>query len=79
MIETKTQKVIMLVESGEWQKALSILRTFRLGFTRDEKRLIQIASDTMNGHGNFYDDLGVNTSEVVRNCKQKILEKYHIR
>lgn len=78
MSETKTEKVIRLVRSGEWKKALSILRTFRLGFTKEQKRIIEIASDVMNGYGNLYRGIGVDTDRILEECKAMILKRYHL-
>lgn len=78
MSETKTEKVIRLVRSGEWKKALSILRTFRLGFTKEQKRIIEVASDVMNGYDNLYRGIGVDTDRILEECKAMILKKYHI-
>ncbi len=78
MSETKTEKVIRLVRSGEWKKALSILRTFRLGFTKEQKRIIEVASDVMNGYGNLYRGIGVDTDRILEDCKAMILKRYHL-
>lgn len=78
MSETKTEKVIRLVGSGEWKKALSILRTFRLGFTKEQKRIIEVASDVMNGYGNLYRGIGVDTDRILEECKAMILKRYHL-
>ena len=78
MSETKTEKVIRLVRSGEWKKALSILRTFRLGFTKEQKRIIEIASDVMNGQGPLYRSIGIDPDATVEDCKAMILKRYHL-
>lgn len=75
---TKTEKAIQLISCDNWQAALSLIRTFRLGFTSDQKRLIQIASDVLNGHGKFYRDLGVDTDKVLADCKDMLREKYKV-
>ena len=41
---TKTEQVVGYVRAGEWSKAMNIAKTFRLGFTKDEIRTIEIAS-----------------------------------
>lgn len=75
---TKTEKATKLISADNWQAALSLIRTFRLGFTGDQKRLIQIASDVLNGHGKFYRELGVDTEKVVAECKELLRKKYQV-
>ena len=74
--ETKTSKALALFEDGKIREALAIFRTFRMGFTRDEKRTIQIASDTLNGSGRFYSDLGIDASLEVKQAIQIVRQKY---
>lgn len=74
--ETKTSKALALFEDGKIREALAIFRTFRMGFTRDEKRTIQIASDTLNGSGRFYSDLGIDASLEVKKAIQIVRQKY---
>lgn len=40
----KTDKVISLLRGGDYVGALSIAKTFRLGFTKEQRRTLQIAS-----------------------------------
>ena len=77
-IDTKTEVAIKLITDGNWKKALSIIRLFRLGFTRKQKRLIEIAADVLNGHDKFYKDLGLDTDKAVSECKAMLLEKYKL-
>ena len=44
-MRTKTEKAINLFESGCLKEALSIFRTFRIGFTKEEQ--IGIDTDSM--------------------------------
>ena len=66
-MRTKTEKAINLFESGCLKEALSIFRTFRIGFTKEERRTLQIASESLAGNENFYQqiDLSVNNTRVV--------------
>ena len=73
---TKTERVVMLVKSGEWAKAMNIVKTFRLGFTKDEIRTIEIASDTLNGNGKLYRDLGIDVAAEVFRCKALLKARY---
>ena len=73
---TKTEKVKQLLSQGQWKPALSILRQFRFEFTREQKRLIQISADVLNGHGKFYESLGIDTACTLNMCKELLTAKY---
>ena len=73
---TKTEQVVVLVKAGEWAKAMNIAKTFRLGFTKDEIRTIEIASDTLNGNGRLYRDLGIDVAVEVSKCKELLKKRY---
>ena len=75
-MRTKTEQVAVLVRTGEWAKAMNIAKTFRLGFTKDEIRTIEIASDTLNGCGKFYRDLGIDAAAEVFKCKELLKARY---
>ena len=73
---TKTGHVIALVGAGEWAKAMNIVKSFRIGFTKDEIRTIEIASDTLNGNGKLYRDLGIDVDAEVSKCKALLKARY---
>ncbi len=75
-MRTKTSKALALLEGGKVREALAIFRTFRVGFRVEEKRTIQIASDTLNGSGSFYDSIGIDSSLEVQKAIQILREKY---
>lgn len=75
-METKTSKAVAYMRSGEWQKALSIFKTFRIGFTNEERRSIQIASEVLNGNGDFYRQIGIDTRLELEKTKTLLLERY---
>ncbi len=66
------------MEDGRVKEALAIFRTFRSGFSRDEQRSIQIASETLNGHGRFYKMIGIDTRYHLRLAIETIFSKYQI-
>ena len=76
MMEMKTGKVRSLLKAGELLKALSIIKTFRLGFTKEEKRSIQIAYESLNGHEQFYQLLGIDTEKEIERTRQLLADKY---
>lgn len=75
-METKTSKAIDLFESGQLKEALSIFRTFRIGFTKEERRTLQIASESLSGNAVFYQQLGIDTEKEVIRSKEIISLKY---
>ncbi len=76
MKQTKTEKAIQLLSAGELKRALAIFRTFRIGFTNDERRTMEIASDSLNGHSGFYSGLGIDTEAEIVKCRQILHQKY---
>ena len=73
---TKTEKVVCLLRAGEWARAMNIAKTFRIGFTKSEVRTMEIASDTLNGNGRFYQDLGIDVADQVSKCKELLKQRY---
>lgn len=77
MLETKTQKAIGLLNSGDVKGALRIFRTFRIGFSKEEKRIIGIACECMCGSTDFYSSIGVDCEKIVKDAVIIVNEKYH--
>ena len=75
-MRTKTEKAINLFESGCLKEALSIFRTFRIGFTKEERRTLQIASESLAGNENFYQQIGIDTDSMISKSVEIIPEKY---
>ena len=42
-MKTKTNKAISLLQCGDLKAALAISSTFRIGFTKEERRTLKIA------------------------------------
>ena len=78
-METKTQKAIQLLYAGELLPSLKIFCTFRIGFTKEEMRTLQIAKDVLNGHGEFYRSIGVDIDEKVKESVKILHKKYQKR
>lgn len=74
--ETRTSKALALLKDGKLRDALAIFRTFKIGFSKDERRSIQIASETLNGCGQFYQQLGIDTALEVQKSITVIKQKY---
>lgn len=75
-METKTSKAISMLRSGCLKEALSIFRTFRIGFTEDERRTLQIASESLSGNGRFYQQIGIDTNSEIEKSKSLLIKKY---
>ena len=73
---TKTERALLMFRAGDYRGAFSIFSTFRVGFTREETRTLQIASESLGGHAEF-----TRVSELIRTprmskAKEIIRNKY---
>lgn len=75
-MKTKTEKAVKLFQSGCLKEALAIFRTFRIGFSKEERRTLQIASESLTGNSGFYHQLGIDTDSMIMKSKEIITEKY---
>lgn len=75
-MQTKTNKAISLLHSGCLKEALAIFSTFRMGFTKEERRTLKIASESLSGNSSFYRQLGIDTDKEIEKSKSIITSKY---
>lgn len=75
-METKTSKAIFLLRMGYLKEALSIFRTFHIGFTKEERRTLQIACECLSGNSSFYQQLGIDTDKEIEKSKSILTSKY---
>lgn len=75
--DTKTQQAVSLLKFGNVKEALKIFKTFRIGFSKEEKRLIEIASDCLCGMSDFYTSLGIDCPRVVDDAVSILRSKYY--
>lgn len=75
-METKTAKAVKMFNQGLLKEALSIFKTFKIGFTKEEKRTLEIASDCLNGRSSFYQQLGVDVDIEINKSLGIIKSKY---
>lgn len=75
-METKTAKVITQLRQGRFEDALATISRFRIGFTKEEKRVIEIAHESLTGHSSFYERLGIDTGLCISKAKEIIRNKY---
>lgn len=72
----KTDKALRMFRAGDYRGAFSIFSTFRVGFTKEETRTLQIASESLGGHAGFYRSIGINTTAEISKAKELIRTKY---
>lgn len=65
-----------MFREGDFRGAFSIFSTFRMGFTREEVRTLQIASESLGGHDGFYRRIGIDTNAEISKAKELIRTKY---
>ena len=75
-METKTTQAINLFNSGNVAGALKIFKSFKIGFTKDETRILQIAHETLTGNSSFYKQIQLDTDTIVSEAIQIITSKY---
>lgn len=75
-METKTSKAISLLRSGYLKEALAIFSTFRVGFTKEERRTLKIAHECLSGNAGFYQQLGVDTNAEIEKSRILLSRKY---
>ena len=74
--ETKTQQAVSLLKFGNVKGALRIFKTFQIGFSKEEKRLIEIASDCLCGMSDFYSSLGIDCQKIIDDAVNVVRSKY---
>lgn len=77
LMETKTSKAISLLQSGFLKEALAIFSTFRVGFTKEERRTLKIAYECLSGNSVFYQQLDVNVDNEIEKSKLILENKYN--
>ena len=75
----KTDKALGLLRQGKFSEALAIIAKFRIGFTKEEKRTLEIAHESLTGHSSFYESIGVDTSTCISKAREIVRNKYHIK
>ena len=73
---SKTAQGVQKLKNGDLKGALSIFSTFKYDFTRDERRTIRIAYETLCGHGAFYHSLGIDVSQIIVDASTILNVKY---
>nr|WP_302584801.1 hypothetical protein [Paraprevotella clara]DAV71941.1 MAG TPA: hypothetical protein [Caudoviricetes sp.] len=78
-METKTNKAISLLQCGDLKAALAIFSTFRVGFTKEERRTLKIAHECLSGNTGFYQQIGIDTNDEIEKSKSILLSRYMLK
>jgi len=77
--ENRIQTARRLYLDGQFKKALAIIVTFRIGFTKDDIRSMEIAYESLIGKRDLYEKLEIDIEDHIQKCKElfetKILSK----
>lgn len=73
---SKTAQAVQKLKDGDLKGALSIFSTFKFDFTRDERRIMRIAYESLCGHGAFYQSLGIDASQMIADAAAILYDKY---
>ena len=76
--KTKTDKAKELYIYGDRVGAMKIFKTFKVGFTKEERRIMQIAYECQTGHEQFYQNIGIDTTDMWSRAKELIKNRYGI-
>lgn len=63
-MKKKSDMVRELVAVGDYKKALSIAKGFKIGFTKEEQSIMTRAHECMV-HPGFYSQLGINEVDAI--------------
>lgn len=77
-METKTSQAVAHFTSGNVTVALGIFKTFRIGFSKEERRTLEIAHESMTGKESFYKSIQLDTDQIKQSAIQIIKQKYNI-
>lgn len=64
------------IQSGNWKKALKIVKRHHFGLSKAEIRHIELALEFLNGKEGFYKQLGVDCEKSLATAKAILLKKY---
>lgn len=76
--QTRTDKAKELFTYGAFTESLKIFKTFKIGFTKDEHRTLEIAYESLTGNEKFYQAIGVDTAGMITQARTIIKEKYSL-
>ena len=74
-MKRKSDTVKELVAKGDYKKALSIAKGFKIGFTKEEQSTMTRAHECMV-HPGFYRQLGIDEEQAIANGIELIKKVY---
>jgi len=77
-MNTKTSKAVEFFRNGNTICALKIFSTFRIGFSKEEMRTLEIAYESMTGNERFYQNIGIDTESIKLKANEIVKEKYKL-
>ena len=66
---TKTAKAKAYLQSGDIKSCLRILKTFKVGISKSEKRSIEIGYECLSGKESFYRQIGIDVQSIIAESK----------
>lgn len=75
-ITTATKQATDLLAAGNLLGALRIFSTFKLGFSKEERRTIQLAFEGLTGKKEFYQKLKIDTDACLIEAVAILTKKY---
>lgn len=76
--QSKTERAKNLFKSGDIVGSLAIIKSFRQGFSKEEKRTLEIAHECHSGNECFYKNIGIDTKAICNKAKEIIKSKYEL-
>lgn len=73
---TKTETAKNLFSSGKIKEALKIFKSFKIGFSAEEKQILTTAYECMSGNETFYQSLNIDTEQTKTQAISIIQQKY---
>jgi hypothetical protein len=74
-METKTSKAIQEYKQGNFRGSLRLFKSFTIGLSKEDQRVLGIAHEIENGKGSFYIQLGLPVSEIISEANE-IIKRY---
>lgn len=74
-MKRKSDMVRELVAEGNYKKALSIAKGFKIGFTKEEQSIMTRAHECM-AHPGFYRQLGIDEEQAIADGVELIKKVY---
>lgn len=74
--QTSTEKAINFWKAGDKIKALKMFKSFKLGVSKAETRIMQIAYEMQTGNDTFYINIGFQKETIVAEAEGIVLEKW---